>query len=865
MAQPFYKAIKNKRKLALKIFFSLLILVFAIYFLKEQQGEIGKVRESLKLVNVWWFSLGILLVLLFVLVQGIMYQKCFNAVNGKISLKTGIFLFLKRNTVSVVLPAGLITNMFFFNKGLEKQYGIEREKSYAATSVFTFVSIASALFYALPVILVFALTHTLFSNYLFPIGISLAVVFLLIMVLVDLLKRGRLFGLIAKKFPGAVSFLALFQDNTLNRARILQAFLLSCAIEFIGVSQLYVGLRALGANVDILSVIIGYAVVLFVLMTAPLLRGIGAVEIGLLYTLKYFGYSTVLALSATLVFRFFEFWSVLLLGIFSLLFKKDGLMLQLLAPILLFFLGVVNLLSALSPALTSRLKYLRDFIPFDVIQASNTLVLVMGIVLIVTAVTLTQGYRNSYYLALTLTICSFFGHLIKGIDYEEATLALLATGVLIFQRKDYYVRSVPLRLPKWERALTVVISLLIYGIGGFYLLDFRHFNENFTLLHSAAATFKSIALLNTGLHAVTPFGKYFLLSLNILGIVSILYLVGLLFRPIGTTGITSGNQVEKAKQLIQKYGNSPMDYFKAFPDKELYFFDEGEGFIAFKATKRYAVVLENPVCRDSVVEIVSKHILDFEKYARSINLNAIYYRVPEGSKNVYENLGKKLLPIGEEATVNLETFTMEGAAMKPLRNAVNKIVKSGYVFKVNEPPQSDGFLQQLAFVSNDWLTETGKGELGFSQGTFDENELKHQTILTVESQERRVFAFLNLIPSGKAEELNFDLMRKTTNAPGGTIDFMFVSMMSYYKGLGYKTVNMGMVPLSGIEAPQNLPEQAIKLAYEKIGPFGHYKNLRFFKEKFNPTWIKSYLAYDTDMDLIHLAAVLNKVMKPDEV
>src|SRR5690606_14638824 len=108
---------KNKRKLALKIFFSLLILVFAIYFLKEQQGEIGKVRESLKLVNVWWFSLGILLVLLFVLVQGIMYQKCFNAVSGKISLKTGIFLFLKRNTVSVVLPAGLITNMFFFNKG----------------------------------------------------------------------------------------------------------------------------------------------------------------------------------------------------------------------------------------------------------------------------------------------------------------------------------------------------------------------------------------------------------------------------------------------------------------------------------------------------------------------------------------------------------------------------------------------------------------------------------------------------------------------------------------------------------------------------------------------------------------------------
>ena len=134
----------------------------------------------------------------------------------------------------------------------------------------------------------------------------------------------------------------------------------------------------------------------------------------------------------------------------------------------------------------------------------------------------------------------------------------------------------------------------------------------------------------------------------------------------------------------------------------------------------------------------------------------------------------------------------------------------------------------------------------------------------METQEQKVLAFLNVIPGGKAGELNFDLMRKTTDAPSGTIDFMFVSMMIYYKEKDYKTVNLGMVPLSGIVAPQNLPEQAIKLAYEKIRPFGHYKNLRFFKEKFNPTWIKCYLAYDTDMDLVHLATVLNKIMKPDE-
>jgi len=41
--------------------------------------------------------------------------------------------------------------------------------------------------------------------------------------------------------------------------------------------------------------------------------------------------------------------------------------------------------------------------------------------------------------------------------------------------------------------------------------------------------------------------------------------------------------------------------------------------------------------------------------------------------------------------------------------------------------------------------------------------------------------------------LNFDLMRKTADAPNGTMDFLFVSMIQHYKGEGYKTVNLGRI------------------------------------------------------------------------
>lgn len=105
-------------------------------------------------------------------------------------------------------------------------------------------------------------------------------------------------------------------------------------------------------------------------------------------------------------------------------------------------------------------------------------------------------------------------------------------------------------------------------------------------------------------------------------------------------------------------------------------------------------------------------------------------------------------------------------------------------------------------------------------------------------------------------------MRKTPDAPNGTMDFMFTSLIAHFKEINYKTVNFGMVPLSGIDEPTNLPEQAMKLAYKKIKQFNQYKQLRFFKEKFNPLWIKTYAIYSTDLDLVNLPVVLKKVMKP---
>lgn len=859
MISSVYQKVKSHTKLILQLVLGLLSILAGIYFIRHEQTELAQVKTVLSSANAWFVALGLLSVLLFVLVQGWMYQYSFRAVQKTIPLKTAILLFLKRNFISVFIPASTVTNIFFFNKDIEKKQGIDKTFIYYASTIFSVCSIASAILIAIPAIILLFFKHDLRGNFIFGIVIAVLILAGMVYGVMSIIRKGFFYRILQKSAPQLTLSLEELLTHPLDKLALYKVLGLSFIIEIIGVAQLYIAMAALDMEPSVTVAVIGYSLVLVILMTSPFLKGIGAIELALTYVLTLFGFAAVGALSVAFLFRFFEFWGVLVLGVFALLFKKDGLFLQLLAPVLLFILGVVNILSAITPALVERMKYLADFIPYNIIEASNTMVVVIGIVLIFTAVTLVQGYRNSFYLALGLTIFSFIGHLFKGIDYEEATLSLITAGVLVYQRKDYFIRSVSLKLPKLELAIAVVMGVLIYGIGGFYLLDFRHFNANFNLWDSVVSTFRSIALLNIQLDTVTPFARYFLLSLNMLGISSLIYLLWVGFKAIRSKDETNEAQLEKAKQMVIDFGNSSMDYFKTYPDKQLYFFEDDKGFVSYKTTKKYAVALENPVCKDATPENIVQHIKQFEAFALSNNHNAMYYRVPETSRAIYESMGKKMLLLGEDARVDLNAFTLVGGDVRPLRNAVNKMIKSAYAFKVNRPPQSDGFLQQLAFVSNDWLKDMKRGELCFSQGFFSASELKKQTILTVENEEGKVVAFLNLIP-GSIGELNFDLMRKTADAPNGTMDFLFVSMIQHYKEEGFKTVNLGMVPLSGIDVPQNFPERAMKLAYEKLKQFGHYKSLRSFKEKFNPNWIKLYVAYGKDMDLVNLPTVLKKVM-----
>ena len=850
--------LRENAKIIGQFILTIFFVGLGIWFIKHEQAELVQVR-TLLVTSIWeWVAGGIVLTVAYIVIQGLMYVASFAAIGSRVALYDAMFLFLKRNFVSVFLPAGGISSLAFFTGDLTKK-GVSKSQIHFASSIYAFVGILSVVVVAIPAFAYALAQGSLGSGEWMALAGIIGLVVVLYGLYRSVLSKGFIYRKLIGYLPSAEIFIEDLQNNRIDRRYFSLTVFYSVLIEIVGIAHVYIAMVALRLEPSLFAALMAYIVAVIFLIISPFLRGLGAIEVSMSYILVRFGYPEAAAVSITFLFRFLEFWLPLFAGAASFLLKINKLLLRIFPALLLFVLGVVNIVSVLTPAIDARLSFLRGFLPTDAIDVSNYFVLITGLFLLVTAAFMLKGLRMAWYFAVALCGLSVVGNLTKAIDYEEAIFALVTLVVLFISRKEYYVKNNrKLGIIGIRTTLLSCAAVIVYGGIGFYFLDKKHFGIDFSLGESIRYTLQNFVLIGSrDLVPQDAFAQRFLYSINISGFFCLSFLVYTLVRPYINKAAVEDEDLEWAKTILERHGSTALDHFKTYFDKIIFRPDDLECFIAYRVTGSYAVALEGPV---GPKESWRACVVAFNKFCYESGLKSLYYRVPEESLDLFPK--KRRILLGQEAVLDLTTFTLDGGPKKSLRNGLKKVGEKGFVGKVYQPPISDGLLQKLQAVSDEWLVDTERSEIIFSQGMFIWEVLKQQTIITVESSEEKIVAFLNVIPDYAPGEGTYDIVRKTKDAPGGVIDFVTVELFKYLKAADYTAVNLGFAPMSGIEDPKNLPERSMKFAYEKIRSFGHYKGLRDFKDKFAPAWHNKYLVYNDDYDLFNVTTVLAKVIKP---
>lgn len=860
-----YAALKNTirligRKVYWQQIMAVLALLVAIFFFRNERKELAAIIPNLEQANTGWLFVVFLSAIGCIVFQGGLYRKCFASVNLSLRWDDAIALFLKRNFIGVFLPAGSVTSLAWSPSQIRKS-GFGKMEVHQASGLFAFASLLTVVIAGIPVILYAGFINGLVGNAWLGLIVLILLIVGLVFIARSIRQKGFVYKLLDAKFPSFTPFInELFAANV-NRLKFLGAVLYSLGVELCGMLFIYIAMYALGIHASFGVAAVTYIVAVLMMVISPFLKGLGAVELAMIYILGQFGYSATEALSITLIFRVAEFWLPLVAGFLAFAWRGKELFLRIAPALLTFSLGLVNIFSAVIPPLHGRLRLLHKYLPIEAIHASHLLILFIGFSLVVTAAFLFRGLRNAWVIALSLSVLSLIGHLTQSLDYEEAIFAAITALILVLTASQYRIRS----SNKWmqagiKTALLSFVAVLIFGFISFYFIDVKDFGIDFTWKQSLTHTINNFLLLqNDNLHPKTKFGHEFNSFIRVLGIFTWGFLLFAFIKPNFQKQSANISQRERAKFLLSQFGNSANDYFKTYKDKLFFFSSIHDAFIAYRIFRGFAVVLESPVCEE---ENKLSVLAEFETHCRKMGLIPVFYRVDENSIPWFNTLRKQKVLIGQEAILEINRFSLEGKGKASLRNGLNNLQKKGYATSVQHPPHTSEFIAALKSVSDEWLKSFKVKEVVFSQGMFSENELQHQDIITLKDDDGQIKAFLNIIPDFAEDECTYDLIRKTNDAPAAAMDGLILELIRYAKGKGKLFVNLGMVPMSGLDNPENTAEKIIKMASDKIKRFQHYKGLREFKGKYTSLWENKYLVYDNDFDLVQLPIVLNNIMKP---
>ncbi|MEP6781102.1 MAG: bifunctional lysylphosphatidylglycerol flippase/synthetase MprF, partial [Gemmatimonadaceae bacterium] len=449
---------------------------------------------------------------------------------------------------------------------------------------------------------------------------------------------------------------------------------------------------------------------------------------------------------------------------------------------------------------------------------------VVGVAMLVLAWALKRRIDAAWGLTVIALCAGIIASLLKGLDWEEASVLAVVLVIVVPSRHAFHRRAALFAEPMEPAWIVSIVAALLASVG-LGMFAFRHVEYADSLWWRFAQ------------HADAP---RFMRSTLLAGTIAlVLALMRLLRTAPAEPEVATEEEMQRAQSIVRDAPDTRGN-LALLGDKALLIDDANTALLMYGVEGRSWVAVGDPLGDE---EAGAELAWRFREMADRHGGWTVFYEVGTERLPLYIDLGLSLLKIGEEAIVHLDKFTLEGGSNKSLRRSLKDADKKNITFEVVPIENVPQLMPQLRLISDAWLAEKNAREKGFSLGRFDEQYLSHHPIALIYHEGNPV-AFANLWTTTTRDELSVDLMRWSPEAPAGMMDYLFLRLMLWGQTEGYKTFNLGMAPMSGLENRTLAPlwSRAGSLLYRFGEHFYNFRGLRQYKEKFDPVWEPRYIA-----------------------
>jgi lysyl-tRNA synthetase, class II len=477
--------------------------------------------------------------------------------------------------------------------------------------------------------------------------------------------------------------------------------------------------------------------------------------------------------------------------------------------------GLVDVVSALTPELGERVHVVSRVLSLDLQLTARGLTLAGGVALLLLANSLSRRKHRAWVLAVLLVSLGAVLPVAKGLDLEESLVNVALLALLIRSRRWFDAPGDPASL----RLIMAGTALLSWLVVALLLIPGGPRMDESRILHVAVL---SLAVM-TGI-----------------------WLVHLWLRPWREPDAQTDEEHERARRIVLEWGQDSLSFFALRRDRRYAFSAADDALLAYRVVAGCALISGDPIGNpDSIPALVK----DFAACAHRHGWRLVVLHCSDEWVGLFTGMGLRSLPIGDEAVLHPDTFSLEGRAIRKVRQSVNRLRRLGYRVSVVGPEGFDA-AQRAAVerVSAEWLN--GWPDRGFSMAMDDLYSHPQARFALAYNGDGELEGFLHMVPSRRGYSLSS--MRRLRSTPNGLIEFLIAELMDWAKHEGAEEISLNFSVFAAVlraDGTASWPIRATRWSLLRLDRLFQLERLFSFNRKFFPEWRTRYICFERHRDV----------------
>ncbi|MFD9126703.1 phosphatidylglycerol lysyltransferase domain-containing protein [Kitasatospora sp. NPDC059571] len=340
--------------------------------------------------------------------------------------------------------------------------------------------------------------------------------------------------------------------------------------------------------------------------------------------------------------------------------------------------------------------------------------------------------------------------------------------------------------------------------------------------------------------------------INAMGAVLFLLVLYLSFRsPRGQELLTEEDE-RRLRELLDRQGErDSLGYFALRRDKAAIFSPSGKAAVAYRVLGGVSLASGDPI---GDPEAWPGAIEAWLEEAREHAWVPAVMGASEEAGVIYARHGLDALELGDEAIVEIDEFSLDGRAMRVVRQAYNRVKRAGYTVRIRRHEDiPDCEMAELLDKADHW--RDGQTERGFSMalGRLGDPDDGRCVMLECHDGEGDLRALLSFVPWG-SDGLSLDLMRRDRDSENGLMEFMVIELLQRAKEVELERVSLNFAMFRSVfERGSRLGAgPVLRLWRSVLGFFSRWwqiESLYRANAKYRPIWEPRYLLFEKSSEI----------------